>query len=344
MIPSSDHNQRRKKRAQLKHQAGPFIIFFTVLMPTNCVILEQFYFDLKMDPTTQLINGILVYLSYSMAMWSYYQSITIKNYTIDKTIPIQDNRRIDPLYKNTNSCNECNKWKPIRTHHCSLCGKCILKMDHHCPWIHNCVGLRNHRSFYLFSMYMTIGAIQYSYASWVYFRFLFRSSEGFFAHQSTFFYIYWSLTSLVLYPTCAMLCFLFFYHTSLILNNQTTLEQMRSGSNGNCCIKSDRPPRNINLFDRGTLSNIAWFFNYSYFWFLPFENIYKEDGTKYPISPLCNLQDIKISNPSIPLVQIPEQQFDFDKIDQKYEEYLAFAKQKYKNKRLVLIGKEIQLN
>ena len=71
-----------------------------------------------------------------------------------------------------------------------------------------------------------------------------------------------------------MLCFLFFYHTSLIFNNQTTLEQMRSGSNGNCCIQNKKSQKSINLYDRGILSNIAWFFNYSYFWFLPFENIY----------------------------------------------------------------------
>lgn len=67
-----------------------------------------------------------------------------------------DNRNIDMLYKNCASCEICNRWKPIRAHHCSMCGKCNLKMDHHCPWINNCVGLRNHRAFYLFTLYMTV--------------------------------------------------------------------------------------------------------------------------------------------------------------------------------------------
>ena len=63
----------------------------------------------------------------------------------------------DPVFFNGTRCNMCNsKWKPNRTSHCSGCGSCILKMDHHCPWIINCVGVRNHRAFMLFTVYMSV--------------------------------------------------------------------------------------------------------------------------------------------------------------------------------------------
>ncbi|CAC5426412.1 Coiled-coil domain-containing protein 186,Palmitoyltransferase ZDHHC16,Palmitoyltransferase ZDHHC16A [Mytilus coruscus] len=56
-------------------------------------------------------------------------------------------------------CKKCISPKPPRTHHCSICNKCVLKMDHHCPWINNCVGFYNHRYFFLFIVYLFIGAI-----------------------------------------------------------------------------------------------------------------------------------------------------------------------------------------
>lgn len=56
-------------------------------------------------------------------------------------------------------CKKCIQPKPPRTHHCSVCNRCILKMDHHCPWLNNCVGFANHRYFFLYMVYTTIGCI-----------------------------------------------------------------------------------------------------------------------------------------------------------------------------------------
>lgn len=53
-------------------------------------------------------------------------------------------------------CSQCKIFKPPRTHHCTICQRCILRMDHHCLWIENCVGLRNHKYFLLFLLYLTI--------------------------------------------------------------------------------------------------------------------------------------------------------------------------------------------
>ncbi|XP_063846258.1 palmitoyltransferase ZDHHC16-like [Scylla paramamosain] len=56
-------------------------------------------------------------------------------------------------------CKKCIAPKPPRTHHCSVCNRCVLKMDHHCPWLNNCVGHFNHRYFFSYMAYMTLGAI-----------------------------------------------------------------------------------------------------------------------------------------------------------------------------------------
>ncbi|XP_071525564.1 palmitoyltransferase ZDHHC16B isoform X2 [Panulirus ornatus] len=56
-------------------------------------------------------------------------------------------------------CKKCIAPKSPRTHHCSVCNRCILKMDHHCPWLNNCVGHFNHRYFYMYMVYMTLGTV-----------------------------------------------------------------------------------------------------------------------------------------------------------------------------------------
>ncbi|XP_042290288.1 palmitoyltransferase ZDHHC16A isoform X1 [Thunnus maccoyii] len=56
-------------------------------------------------------------------------------------------------------CKKCIMPKPARTHHCGICNTCILKMDHHCPWLNNCVGHFNHRYFFSFCLFMTLGCV-----------------------------------------------------------------------------------------------------------------------------------------------------------------------------------------
>lgn len=41
MLPTTNNHVRHKKKNSIFGKgSGPFVIFFTVLMPTNCVILE----------------------------------------------------------------------------------------------------------------------------------------------------------------------------------------------------------------------------------------------------------------------------------------------------------------
>ncbi|KAJ8365350.1 hypothetical protein SKAU_G00141810 [Synaphobranchus kaupii] len=62
-------------------------------------------------------------------------------------------------------CKKCIVPKPARTHHCSICDSCVLKMDHHCPWLNNCVGHFNHRYFFCFCLFMTMGCVYCSVSS-----------------------------------------------------------------------------------------------------------------------------------------------------------------------------------
>ncbi|CAF1000362.1 unnamed protein product [Adineta ricciae] len=57
-----------------------------------------------------------------------------------------------------NVCRKCIFPKPTRAHHCSICARCILNQDHHCPWINNCVGHLNHRYFFQFCFFLTLGS------------------------------------------------------------------------------------------------------------------------------------------------------------------------------------------
>ncbi|MGH0145076.1 UNVERIFIED_CONTAM: hypothetical protein FKN15_028813 [Acipenser sinensis] len=38
-------------------------------------------------------------------------------------------------------------------------------MDHHCPWLNNCVGHFNHRYFFSFCLFMTMGCLYCSISS-----------------------------------------------------------------------------------------------------------------------------------------------------------------------------------
>jgi len=67
---------------------------------------------------------------------------------------IHEARKKNPYY-----CSKCSIWRPIRTHHCRTCGTCFLEFDHHCPWIANCVGYYNHKLFFQFIFFGTIGDI-----------------------------------------------------------------------------------------------------------------------------------------------------------------------------------------
>lgn len=59
-------------------------------------------------------------------------------------------------------CKHSGVLKPPRSHYDSVTKKLVLNMDHYCPWMANVVGYGNYRYFFLFLLWMYIGA---TYAS-----------------------------------------------------------------------------------------------------------------------------------------------------------------------------------
>ncbi|XP_026706779.1 palmitoyltransferase ZDHHC16 isoform X1 [Athene cunicularia] len=96
-----------------------------------------------------------------MIVFHYYMAIT--------TSPGHPPQTKDDL-TGVSVCRKCIAPKPARTHHCSICNRCVLKMDHHCPWLNNCVGHYNHRYFFSFCLFMTMGCIYCSISGWEMFR------------------------------------------------------------------------------------------------------------------------------------------------------------------------------
>eukprot|EP00188_Purpureofilum_apyrenoidigerum_P003353 Plantae.Rhodophyta-Purpureofilum_apyrenoidigerum.ctg34809.p1 GENE.Plantae.Rhodophyta-Purpureofilum_apyrenoidigerum.ctg34809~~Plantae.Rhodophyta-Purpureofilum_apyrenoidigerum.ctg34809.p1 ORF type:complete len:365 (-),score=46.51 Plantae.Rhodophyta-Purpureofilum_apyrenoidigerum.ctg34809:52-1146(-) len=56
-------------------------------------------------------------------------------------------------------CKHCRVSRLPRSFHCSFCEKCVLRMDHHCIWLNQCIGERNYRYFFMFLMFMPLGAL-----------------------------------------------------------------------------------------------------------------------------------------------------------------------------------------
>uniref|UniRef100_A0AAQ4Q7T8 Palmitoyltransferase n=1 Tax=Gasterosteus aculeatus aculeatus TaxID=481459 RepID=A0AAQ4Q7T8_GASAC len=129
-------------------------------------------------------------------------------------------------------CKKCITPKPPRTHHCSICNTCVLKMDHHCPWVNNCVGHFNHRYFFCFCLYMTLGCFYCSMSSKTLFLEAYDAIERFYqtpgptetfpettAQKSIIFL--WVLTSTV----CVALGGLTLWHMIIISRGETSVER-----------------------------------------------------------------------------------------------------------------------
>ncbi|KAM4704280.1 palmitoyltransferase ZDHHC16 isoform 4-T4 [Rhinophrynus dorsalis] len=129
-------------------------------------------------------------------------------------------------------CRKCIAPKPARTHHCSICSRCILKMDHHCPWLNNCVGHYNHRYFFSFCLFMTMGCIYCSISSRVMFQEAYAAVETYnqtppptFSFRERAFHkciIYlWVLCSSVALALGALTL----WHAMLITRGETSIER-----------------------------------------------------------------------------------------------------------------------
>ena len=138
------------------------------------------------------------------------------------------------VYKETKICSTCNVVKPFRSHHCNDCGNCIYRFDHHCPWIGGCVGGRNYIYFFLFLCLLNIKNIFLVVFGIIHIIYIYKDIK----EEEKKFYPDWVAYHLIgLIPTLLTIIFIGFtmiftvglniYHIRLIINNETTKEEIK---------------------------------------------------------------------------------------------------------------------
>nr|XP_055032498.1 palmitoyltransferase ZDHHC16B [Misgurnus anguillicaudatus] len=204
------------------------VFVFLVISLTSSVVIIVYLCVLPVILSTYATHWILWHLCYGhwnliMVVFHYYKAIT----TLPGAPP-QERNDIPAV----TICKKCIIPKPARTHHCSICNRCILKMDHHCPWLNNCVGHFNHRYFFSFCLYMTMGCIYCSVTTKDMFLDAYNAVENYYqtpapayTHQEGMVYkslIYlWVLTSSVAFALGGLTL----WHAVLITRGETSVER-----------------------------------------------------------------------------------------------------------------------
>ncbi|CAD6994351.1 unnamed protein product [Ceratitis capitata] len=136
------------------HLLGPFF-FFAVTGLTIAVVIIAYWIGLpfwwEKSPKAAVVLVIIGNWLLLNVVFHYIMGVI--------TPPGEPPQMDDGSFAVRKICKKCSLPKAPRTHHCSICNKCVLKMDHHCPWLNNCVGFFNHRYFFLYMAYTTIGCL-----------------------------------------------------------------------------------------------------------------------------------------------------------------------------------------
>lgn len=130
--------------------------------------------------------------------------------------PFIEEEIIQKRLKMLKTCNICVTYKPPRTHHCSICQKCFLRFDHHCGLLGVCIAFHNYKFFYLFVIMNII------YCLFLIILLMFELIKNRQLPTASFSHFI-VLTSLLFVEMCVSLQ-MFIYHTILIRNNETMIE------------------------------------------------------------------------------------------------------------------------
>ncbi|XP_037955971.1 palmitoyltransferase ZDHHC16-like [Teleopsis dalmanni] len=135
------------------HLLGPFFVIGVAIL-TTAVVTIAYWIGLPYWWAKSTIGTIIL-----LVIGNWLLINVIFHYVMASITPAGKPPEGVQLIEAVSICKKCILPKPPRTHHCSVCNKCVLKMDHHCPWLNNCVGYSNHRYFFLYMAYTTIGCL-----------------------------------------------------------------------------------------------------------------------------------------------------------------------------------------
>ena len=207
----------------------PVLPVYCVIIIVNVSFFKYYIFD---------VNGIsfwkLIFIpsfllcSFMTVVTHTYSMLTDPGKIEPHLLPTEVSSNNDELF-----CKKCNKRRPHRTHHCRVCQRCVLKMDHHCPWVANCVGYNNQKFFYQFLFYSTVG--DFIAFMVLLFQIIYHANftppvksgtpigvfDLLILMSDTIFLIIGCMTA---FAMTTAIGFLFFFQTSIISNNLTTLE------------------------------------------------------------------------------------------------------------------------
>lgn len=113
--------------------------------------------------------------SYGLCGYFYATSMVFDPGFVPKMNGIAEQKAvIDELlslwkFDEANFCVSCMIRTPLRSKHCKRCQRCVAKHDHHCPWINNCVGVNNHRHFFYYLIFLTMGILSFDWLLYDYF-------------------------------------------------------------------------------------------------------------------------------------------------------------------------------
>ena len=225
-----------------------------ILILTCCTLISLVFYSYwtAILPRLPLATLQGLFLLYILICILYYYTLAVM---MDPGIPHMD-QEVQAAF-----CSYCQLYKTQRSHHCSICNKCIRKMDHHCPWINNCVGERNHPSFYLFLVYLSIGCLYFTIVGFDLFYGVFFKGLDEDIPKFLFFFSY-MIASVIGLAVMALMG----WQTYLIASAQTSIEYLQNQDA--TALGMVTGERFFNPHDKGTRGNFMHFFGITSFWSL----------------------------------------------------------------------------
>ncbi|XP_016952232.1 probable palmitoyltransferase ZDHHC24 [Drosophila biarmipes] len=225
-----------KKFVRIAHPLSVILVlvgtaFFFSLQMFH-VVPNIFGADTFMHKLGWVVGTFITYNILGNMLACYISSSSVESLPKDCQVPVPEEQHL------WRYCEACEKLMPPRSWHCTLCKCCILKRDHHCSFTANCIGHNNHRYFFWFTFYLTLGTglslatlfIDAVMEFWPFMPLKFLLMEYLWDSSGTtvLWYIYWRYIILLLNVVAGLFPFLMLVLQIRIVKSNTTYYKLSS--------------------------------------------------------------------------------------------------------------------